>query len=139
MARKIKGPEIRAANAEKRKQEKYEKIIAAIPGSRGTMYGITKKTGMHYETVMEFFRDHPEAKTLLDNEKSKLVDMAEDGLYQLVEQLDFKAIHFVLVTLGKSRGYVEDTKDIPVPPVININFARSAKKSQSQKKAVKNE
>lgn len=48
---------------------------------------------------------------LLKEEKEQMMDMAENKLFKLIEQGDFQAIKFYLVSQAKARGYVDKVEN----------------------------
>jgi hypothetical protein len=72
-----------------------------------------KNARPHLEAVCEalrtslrkYIRTHARCQAVLREVREKVKDLAESGLIQLLNQRDWRAIQFVLLTLGKDRGY----------------------------------
>ena len=59
---------------------------------------------------------HPHLRQLVDAERDRILDKAEQNIFEAVERGDLRASWFVLRTLGKDRGYAERTEvDQSVP------------------------
>ena len=78
-----------------------------IKGSYGNVTMIAQKIGCERNTVYEWLANHLELREQLESEREKIVDLAESKLLINVNQGETSSIHFVLKTLGKSKGYVE--------------------------------
>lgn len=81
------------------------KFLNALDGSLGLITSIAKRAGVHRETVYNLLKRHPELRVEIEREKAKIVDRAEAGLFQRVNQGDWNAIRYILNRLGKERGY----------------------------------
>jgi hypothetical protein len=80
-------------------------IIAALEATQGLIYQAARKVGCHADTIYHRARSSPAIREALEEERSKLADMAESKLYAAALQGRPWAVMFVLRTLGKDRGY----------------------------------
>src|SRR5262245_9745252 len=77
----------------------------AIKTHLGNRAAIARAFGVSRQAVSKFISHHPELQQKLVDEVESLCDHAESQLELLVLGGDFKAIKYVLSTLGKNRGY----------------------------------
>lgn len=84
-----------------------QQMIDAIRGSRGIKSVAARRLGCVRQTVDRYIRDYPTVREVYEEERESLVDLAEAKLLESVNNSEWPAIKFVLVTLGKDRGYVE--------------------------------
>ena len=56
--------------------------------------------------LRKYIRVHAKCQAVKIEAREKIKDKAESGLIQLLNDHDWRAIQFVLLTLGKDRGYV---------------------------------
>ena len=82
-----------------------EEMLEAIRGSWGIMSHVAERLGCHRQTVSKYVKRFPALKEALTEERAKLVDFAEAQLVKKLTGGDWSAIKFVLVTLGRERGY----------------------------------
>lgn len=81
------------------------KLESAIKGSFGNITVIAQKLQVERKTVYEWLEKDPVMKSLLTDERDKMLDLAENKLVAKINEGDSRLISFVLSTLGKSRGY----------------------------------
>jgi hypothetical protein len=61
--------------------------------------------GCHRTTILDYIRRYPKVRQAYDEARAAAVDKAEARLISLVERDEWPAIRFMLVTLGRDRGY----------------------------------
>lgn len=84
------------------------KLMRAIDGSRGVLSQIARRLGVSRTAVQSYLKKWPDAQIALEDERDKLIDVAEVKLFDMAINKDSeKSLHFLLKTQGKSRGYVE--------------------------------
>ena len=110
----------------------------AIPKSRGVISNMARVLGCNWGTVKHCLNRWPELNELFLQEKEKLLDNCENGLYEAIDQREQWAIKFTLQTLGKDRGYVEKTEikhsgGLKVPPMINVQIVKNGEPPQLEK------
>lgn len=81
-------------------------IIAALR-EHLTVSSAADALGISRATIYARRRTCEEVAEAILEAREMLVDKAEKGLEQLVEEGDFRAIQFTLRTLGRDRGYVD--------------------------------
>lgn len=65
--------------------------------------------GCSRQTLYNYAERYPEVAEVLAEERERVVDLAEQGLYHHLEEKAPWAISFVLKSLGRQRGYVDPT------------------------------
>jgi hypothetical protein len=103
------------------------KFKKAIKGTRGIITRIAEKLGTTRKSVYEYMEKHPELQNDINQEKERLIDMAEHNLYSRIEENDWKATSFLLSTLGKDRGFterVENVQEFKEKPVFQVDFVK---------------
>jgi len=83
------------------------KLINAIEGSGGFITTVAQRLGVSRNTVYKALKKYPSAQEALQDEKEKLLDMAEGVLLKNVKAGKEASLFFFLKTQGKKRGYVE--------------------------------
>lgn len=83
--------------------ERYEK---AIENSNGNLTAIAARLGMSRSTFYLQMAKHPELKRKVEEEREKLLDVAENWLHVGMKN-NPTLLMFFLKTQGKRRGFVE--------------------------------
>ena len=86
---------------------KTENVIGAIRKSRGLIALAARELGCPRSTIYRYIDRHPTVKKAVEEERDSLIDLAEQKLFEHVENGNLPAIMFVLKTIGKDRGYWE--------------------------------
>lgn len=84
-----------------------KKFKNALPGSYGVQAVIAKACGVDRSTITLFLQNHPELKILCQQEREKIIDVAENRLFAAANNGSKWAIDKIISTIGKERGYVE--------------------------------
>jgi hypothetical protein len=86
-------------------------VIDALRTHHGLLALAADELGCSRQTLYNYAERYPLVATVLADERERLVDVAESGLYyHLLERAPW-AIAFVLKSLGRGRGYGEsDTR-----------------------------
>jgi len=84
-----------------------KKVTEAIPGTGGILLKIAKKCFVDRGTLWRFLKKYPEMNKLIEQEKEKLIDIAEDSLIKNITEGEFQATKFFLQSKGRTRGYGE--------------------------------
>lgn len=84
--------------------------IAALEVSAGIISPAAKRLGCDRTTLVNFIERHPEVGAALERIGGELLDFAEAGLLQIINDprhpaLRQKALEFFLRTKGKQRGF----------------------------------
>jgi hypothetical protein len=84
-----------------------QRVIDAIQAAKGIKATAAQSLGCSRQTVTNYIDRYPAVKEAYDEAIQTSIDLAQSKLIALVEREEWPAIRFMLVTLGKSRGYVE--------------------------------
>lgn len=71
------------------------------------MSSIAKKLSVTWHTAKSYVETWPETQQAFQDEREKIVDMAEATLFKSIREGDTGDAKWVLSRLGKDRGYVE--------------------------------
>ena len=106
--------------------ERYKtgQVIEALRKARGIKAVAAKLLECSRQTVDNYIERYATVRAAYEEQRETLVDIAEGKLMKKLDADEWPAIKFVLVTLGKDRGYTERTelagvKDAP-PVAIGI-------------------
>jgi hypothetical protein len=89
------------------KQKTVEEVLGAIESNHGNLTAAARELGMSSWALSVRIKRNPELKERLAYCRDMFIDLAEDGLYQHVEEKSLGAIMFTLKTIGKARGWGE--------------------------------
>jgi hypothetical protein len=92
-----------------------EVIMKALRAHRGLVSLAADSLGCSRATIYNYVQASPEVAAIIAEERERLVDLAEEGLYHHLIEHNPWAIAFVLRTLGKGRGY-SDKGPVGDPP-----------------------
>lgn len=117
--------------ANKRKFTK-KTIIKAIENSFGVKLRIAARLGCARNTLDNYLKLYPELNQLIADESERVLDIAEEGLYDLMAFGDFNAIRLVLERKGRNRGWGPRTEVtgadgkpvLEIPPELALLMAR---------------
>ena len=87
-----------------------EDIAQAIRDNRGLLYLAAEQVGLKGSTITERVQKSPYLQEAVHESRENRLDRAEKSLSRLVDQDNLGAICFILKTLGKSRGYQENSQ-----------------------------
>ena len=92
--------------------ERYsaERVIAAIPESAGIISTIAKRLGCNWDTVRRYIDKYPTVRRAYEQERERVIDMAEDQVISAIERGDVGTAKWYLSTIGRERGYVQRTE-----------------------------
>ena len=90
-----------------KKRYKAHQVIAAIEGSSGIKTNIAERLGCTRGTVDNYLSAFPTVRRAYEEERERIIDLAESELFKLVKRGHWPAIRHALVTIGRGRGYVE--------------------------------
>ena len=79
----------------------------AIKGTGGIMLSIANNLKCSREAVYKYCAKHEDMALLRDQEKEKILDIAENSLFRQAKEGEQWATKYLLATQGKKRGYVE--------------------------------
>ncbi len=83
------------------------RVIEAIRAARGVKAAAAQALGCSRQTAANYIDRYPAVREAYQEARDTSLDLAESKLIVLVEREEWPAIRFMLVTLGKDRGYIE--------------------------------
>jgi hypothetical protein len=81
-------------------------MAEALRKARGIKVVAAKMLGCSRVTVQNYCNRYASVQAAAEEARETLIDVAEGKLVQRVDAGDWDAVRFVLVTIGKGRGYV---------------------------------
>jgi len=87
-----------------------QQVIDALVQAGGLKHPAAAALHCSRRTINRFIEVYPAVKTAYEDAIQDTIDVAQSKLMALVEREDFRAIHFLLSTLGKDRGFTERTE-----------------------------
>lgn len=84
-----------------------QKVLNAIENSGGILTTIAKKCDVTRKALYEYLERNPTLRPHIEQEKEKILDLAEVSLFAQVKNKEAWATKYLLSTLGKTRGYAE--------------------------------
>jgi hypothetical protein len=82
-----------------------EQVAVALRAAGGVHSIAAEQLGCHRTTILDYIRRYPKVRQAYDEARASAVDKAESKLMTLVDREEWPAIRFMLVTLGRDRGY----------------------------------
>ena len=82
-------------------------LIEAIRGTYGIKTAVAQALGCTRQTVDNYIGRYPTVESAYEEEREKLLDLAESKFAEQIAAGEWPAIRFALATLGKQRGYSE--------------------------------
>lgn len=102
---------------------KDEEIAEALMATQGLQYRAALKLGCSPSRLSERITMSPYLQGVRMDARQLRIDAAENGLFEAVDMKDLTAILFTLKTIGKDRGYGQDTvtltADDPIKALMN--------------------
>ena len=86
---------------------KQKDFIKATEGSGGIQSVVATKLKISRQAVNQYIGKYPKMKELLEKEREKIIDLAENKLFKAADNGEKWAIERILKTIGRSRGYSE--------------------------------
>ena len=86
------------------------RVIDAIKAARGIKATAAANLKCSRQTVTNYIDRYPAVKAAYEEAVESTIDLAQSKLIVLVEREEWPAIRFLLVTLGKDRGFTERTE-----------------------------
>lgn len=105
----------------------------ALKRSMGNISLAAKSLGFDRSTLYHRIKKNPKLKTIVDDARETLVDVAESALYSAVTKKEAWAVCFTLKTQGRARGYVERTEliqrteETPLEEMSDVELAKIIK------------
>lgn len=85
--------------------EIHERVRQAIPGSRGLISEIARRAELPRARVIDALKAFRDLQEAWSDEREQVLDLAEQKLFQAVEEGHKWAITLMLTTAGRTRGY----------------------------------
>lgn len=98
-----------------------KKVINALKDSFGNQSVIAQRCGVERATITQFLNKNLDIREMIEQEREKLIDVAEIKLNSKITEGSDRAIEFFLKTKGKKRGYVEKSEIDTVNTNINLD------------------
>lgn len=95
-------------------QFREEQVIKALTESRGLIAPAAEALHCNRSTVRRYMERYPEVKEAQEEAVQASVDLAQSKLMVLIEREDWRAIRYMLSTLGKDRGFTERQEIVAV-------------------------
>ena len=86
------------------------RVIDAIVQARGIKATAAANLHCSRQTITNYIDRYPAVKAAYQEAVESTIDLAQSKLIVLVEREEWPAIRFLLVTLGKDRGFTERTE-----------------------------
>ena len=92
-----------------------QRAVDVLTSSRGNVSLAARRLGISARTIHRWLAQYPDLRELVEAQRDRIIDMAEENIFDAVERGNLKASWFVLQTLGKKRGYSERkvVEDLP--------------------------
>jgi hypothetical protein len=87
-----------------------DQIVAALKKKKGLVYHAADAIGCNPDTIYERAKTSPAVADAIRTARGKVVDTAEEKLFEGVEAGEQWAVVFALKNLGKDRGYYEKSE-----------------------------
>ena len=87
-----------------------EEVLQAVKDTGGIIQNIAKNLNCHWATAQKYVDMYGGTKQAFDDERQTLIDDSENVIRNSVRSGDVQSAKFVLMTLGKKRGYTEKTE-----------------------------
>ena len=80
-------------------------VKKAIEGCLGNYSDVARKLGVHRSAITLFFKKHPDLKKMADQDRERLLDVAENQIAVAINGGDLKVCMWFADNHGKERGY----------------------------------
>ena len=110
-----------------------EEVIDAIKGSNGIITLVASRLGCSYHTAERYIHKTQGAEQALEDETDKVLDLAENKLYESIKNGERWAVKFFLMMKGQKRGYMTTNyikQDTSSP--LNINLSGSGDMTRAE-------
>ena len=94
------------------KKFKIEQIQNALLKANGLVSVAAKVLNCDNQTIYNYIKEFPQLKDTLQEARDKTLDLAENKLFELINEKDKTAIIFFLKTIGRGRGYIERFENV---------------------------
>ena len=94
------------------KKFNIQQIQNALLKANGLVSVAAKVLNCDNQTVYNYIKEFPQLNDTLQEARNKTLDLAENKLFELINEKDKTAIIFFLKTIGRGRGYVERYENV---------------------------
>lgn len=102
--------EKRFDNVDKRgKTLSVELLSVLLRKNLGNMSQCARAAKVTRQAVSHYISDHPELEEIVKESRESIVDLSEDCVIKAIRKGNAKVAMDVLKTLGRKRGYIEET------------------------------
>jgi len=92
------------------KEYTEKQVCDAVSGSLGIMSTVAKNLGCTWGTARKYINLFPSAQAIWDDEKERVLDLAESKVFKSINLDDVSTAKWLLSCRGKERGYGESLK-----------------------------
>lgn len=103
-----------------------EQVVSAIEGTGGIISSVAKRLGCSWATAEKFIKKFDESKEAYNNEKEKLLDLAENTMIAAMQEGNLDAAKYYLGKKGQERGYQDTQKVDHVHKIYNLTEEEEA-------------
>lgn len=89
-----------------------EQVIEALHASKGMVTVAAESLKCNPQTIYNWLKKSPDCRAVIEQERERVIDVAEIALMGAIGRKEGWAIAFALKTIGKRRGYVERTEQV---------------------------
>jgi len=108
-------------------------LANAMAETRGNVIESCKRVGVNTRTYYYHLEEYPEFRSQIQMIEDAMIDVAQQGLYDLIEDKHFGAIKYALDKRGEKRGYGDKVKtEHKETRDINVNFSYETVASDKQ-------
>ena len=104
-------------------------VIEAITLARGIKAVAARKLGCSRPTLDSYIDRYPGVRTAYQEAKDTLLDAAESALLTMIDNKEWPAVRFLLITLGKGRGYTERQDGQPAQRQVYPDYEAKLKRA----------
>jgi len=90
-----------------RQQYSQKQIIDALTQARGLKSPAARALGCSRHTISRYIERYPAVRQAYEDALEESLDVAQSKLMILVDREEWRAIRYILSTLGKHRGFTE--------------------------------
>jgi len=104
-------------------------VSEIINEADGLILTMCERLGCTYTELYDFVANNPDIRYKFERAFDRILDEAENRLYTMVRNGDFKAVKFMLETRGRKRGYgVKNEKDEKDQIVVSLQLPENLDK-----------
>ncbi len=108
-------------------------LANAFAETRGNVVETCKRVGVNTRTYYYHLEEYPEFRSQIEMIQDAQLDVAQQALYDLVEDRHFGAIKYILDKQGEKRGFGDKVKtEHKETRDINVNFSYETVASDKQ-------